>query len=267
MKTIVIKLGGSVLVDDNSYRAYGCLLRDRLSAEPGSRFVVVVSARFGETDALLASARSMSSAVDAPTLDLLWSTGEIKSAALLALALQEAGVRASALDVHQTGIRRVRDLDIDAAALRRALRRCDVVVIPGFLASGRGGAVVSLGRGGSDLTAVAVAAALNADCCELMKDVPGYFTADPHHVADAAHIPEIDYERALEMARDGCDLVQAAALENAQRAYLKLVIRAADDPRITTVAARVNRSRRNARSAPNDDTQIFDGDRAQRATC
>jgi aspartate kinase len=267
MKTIVIKLGGSVLVDHGSYRAYARLLRDRLREEPGSRFVVVVSARFGETDALLAVARSMSSAVDTATLDLLWSTGEIKSAALLALALQEAGVRGGALDVHQAGIRRIRELDVDATALRRALRRYDVVVIPGFLASGRGGTVVSLGRGGSDLTAVGVAAALDASRCELVKDVPGYFTADPHRVADAAHIPEIDYERALLMARDGCDLVQTAALETAQRAGLTLVIRAANDQRVTVVAAPVNPPRRNARSAPNDDRQRFDGDPVQRATC
>jgi aspartate kinase len=176
-------------------------------------------------------------------------------------------VRGGALDVHQTGIRRIRELDVDASALRRALRRYDVVVIPGFLASGRGGAVVSLGRGGSDLTAVAVAAALDANRCELVKDVPGYFTADPHCVADVAHIPDIDYERALEMARDGCDLVQTAALETAQRAGLTLVIRAANDSRVTIVAAPANRPRRNARSAPSDGTQIFDGDPAQRATC
>jgi aspartate kinase len=155
MKTIVVKLGGSVLVDESSYRACAQLVRDRLSEDPASRFVVVISARFGETDDLLALARSIGGKPDAATLDLLWSTGEIKSAALLALALQDTGVRAVALDVHQAGIRRTRDLDVDATPLRRALRRHDVVVVPGFLAAGRGGVVVSLGRGGSDLTAVA----------------------------------------------------------------------------------------------------------------
>jgi aspartate kinase len=235
MTLIVLKLGGSVLVDLASYGRCARLLRDRLREEAETRFVVVVSAQFGETDALLALARSVAGEPDPATLDLLWSTGEIKSAATLALSLQALGVRAVALDVHQTGIRRLGDLDVDPLPLRRALSCHDVVVVPGFLAADRESSVVSLGRGGSDLTAVAVAAALDADRCELLKDVPGYFASDPNRDAGAAHIASIDYERALEMANDGCDLVQAAALERAQHAGLVLVIGAANDPRQTLV--------------------------------
>ena len=234
-RTVVLKLGGSVLVDLAAYRDCARLLRDRLSAERDTRFVIIVSARFGETDALLATAKAIVGEPDAETLDLLWSTGEIQSAAILALCLHAVGVRAAALDVHQTGIRRLDALVVDPAPLRAALAHHDVVIVPGFLAVSRGNAVVSLGRGGSDLTAVAVAAALDADRCELMKDVPGYFTADPNRVADAEHLPAIDYERALRMAHDGCDLVQAAALDAAREAGLTLVIRAAQDSRYTTV--------------------------------
>ena len=235
---IVLKLGGSVLGKLPSYQACACLIRDRLRNEAGSRFVVVVSARCGETDELLALARAVADPPDPPTLDLLWSTGEIRSAATLALCLHAEGVRAVALDVHQTGIRRIDRLDVDPAPLRRALDAYDVVIVPGFLASGHDDAVVTLGRGGSDLSAVALAAALPAERCELVKDVPGYFTTDPNRRADAQHLSAIDYERALTMAQEGCDLVQPAALEAARRAGLTLVIRAAHDPQHTIVSER-----------------------------
>jgi aspartate kinase len=238
LRMTVLKLGGSVLRDLPSYRSCACFVRDRLHGEAGSRFVLVVSARFGETDELLALATSVSSMPDPRTLDLLWSTGEIRSAATLAFCLQALGVRAAALDVHQAGIRRTEVLHVDPTPLRRALETHDVVIVPGFLASGRDDAVVTLGRGGSDLSAVAIAAAIPADRCELLKDVPGYFTADPNHDAHAEHLSNIDYDRALRMAREGCDLVQTDALDAARRAGLTLVIRAAHDPRHTTVTAR-----------------------------
>jgi aspartate kinase len=234
-RTTVVKLGGSVLRDLSSYQSCARFIRDRLGSQAGSRFVIVVSARFGETDELLSLAKSLSAAPDDATLDLLWSTGEIRSVATLALCLQALGVRAAALDVHQTGIRRIGRIDVDPAPLRRALEDHDVVIAPGFLASDDGGQVVTLGRGGSDLSAAAIAAALQADRCELLKDVPGYFTADPNHDVHAEHLPAIDYHRALQMAAEGCDLVQAEALETARRAGLTLVVGAAHDPRHTVV--------------------------------
>lgn len=240
-RVVVIKLGGSVLLDLACYRAQAALLRDRLGAEPATRIVAVVSAQSGETDALLSVARAIAGQPDAAALDLLWSTGEIRSAATLALCLHREGVRASALDVHQTGIRREPHdgglrVRVDAAPLRGALARHDVVVVPGFLAAAPGDAVVSLGRGGSDLSAVAIAAALGADRCELMKDVPGYFTADPNRNPSAAHIPALGYARALHLARGGCDLVQEAALDCARRAGLTLVIRSVHDSRQTILS-------------------------------
>jgi aspartate kinase len=239
-RTVVLKLGGSVLRDLRAYHAHAVLLRDRLAADPAVRVVAVVSAQHGETDALLALAREITPAANGAALDLLWSTGEVRSAAMLALCLQRAGVAAAALGVHQSGVWRAPDrppacVRVDPAPLRRALARHSVVVVPGFLATERGGAIVSLGRGGSDLSAVAIAAALGAHRCELMKDVPGYFTADPNHDAGAEHLPAIDYGRALRMARAGCDLVQEAALESARRAGLALVIRSATDVRHTLV--------------------------------
>jgi len=224
----------------SSYHSCACFIRDRLRREAGCRLLVVVSARFGETDELLSMATSISQSPDVGTLDLLWSTGEIKSAATLALALHAVGVDAAALDVHQTGINHIEHLAVDPAPLRRALGMHEVVIVPGFLAAGRAGAVVTLGRGGSDLSAVVTAAAIGADRCELVKDVPGYFTRDPRQHADAQHLPAIDYERALRMARDGCDLVQTAAVDAARRARLTLVIRATHDARHTLISENDN---------------------------
>ena len=108
------------------------------------------------------------------------------------------------------------DAQVRPLRLRALLADHDVVVVPGFLARGGGDAIVSLGRGGSDLTAVLLAAGLGAARCELLKDVPGYFTADPKRDPDARPIPSLAYARALEMADDGCELVQRHALEAAR---------------------------------------------------
>lgn len=237
----VIKVGGSVLTDGAAYRRAATFVAARLREDPDERLVVVVSAEYGVTDALLATAREIVEVPDPATLDLLWSTGELRSAALLALHLQSLGVRAAALNVHQTGLT---EPDVDAGtgriAVRRlrlaaALARCDVVVAPGFLARGDGDAVVSLGRGGSDLTAVLLAAGLGARQCELVKDVPGYFSTDPHLDVAAAHLPHVPFEQALAMADAGCDLVQRQALETARERRLPIVVRAIDSDTRTLV--------------------------------
>jgi aspartate kinase len=119
------------------------------------------------------------------------------------------------------------DLTLNPLPLRAALQRCAVVVVPGFLAVSRQ-QVVTLGRGGSDWSAVALAAALGATRCELIKDVPGYFTADPGESPDAALIDHLTYATALSMADAGCPLVQRQAIDHAQRHQLPLVIRSVD---------------------------------------
>ena len=153
---------------------------------------------------------------------------------LLPLALRAAGLSATGLNVHQTGLRvdatgaaSVDNLVLNPLALRAALGRHDVVVVPGFLATCRQ-QVVTLGRGGSDWSAVALAAALQASRCELIKDVPGYFTADPKTGSDAALIEALDYSTALEMADAGCPLVQRQAIDHARRAQLPLIVRSFD---------------------------------------
>ncbi len=228
----VIKIGGSVLRNAADYRRAAAFLTARLDEYPGERLVAVVSAEYGATDALLSAAREIVAEPDPATLDLLWSTGELRSAALLALQLQARGIRAAAVNVHQTGLLEpdgrhgARHVHVRTLRLAAALAAHDIVVAPGFLARGSGDAVVSLGRGGSDLTAVLLAAGLGARRCELVKDVPGYYSADPNVDPSAAHLPSLDFDRALAMADAGCDLVQRQALEAARERRLPLVVRA-----------------------------------------
>ena len=240
---IVLKIGGSVLTGPKAYARTAKWLQQSCDGPLGfgAPVMVVVSAENGVTDRLLADAQAICPSPDTRALDLLWSTGELRSAALLALHLQARGVPARALNVHEAGLR-AGDASLGARTegLTRALESHAVVIVPGFLATEAGGAIVSLGRGGSDLSAVTLAAAVGADRCELIKDVAGYFTADPATSADAAHIPFIDFEAALAMAAAGCDLVQAAALEAARALGVRLVIRTTDAAGRRTIVERVS---------------------------
>ncbi|MEX2270363.1 MAG: hypothetical protein WD690_02760 [Vicinamibacterales bacterium] len=231
---VVVKIGGSVLTGPKAYSRAARWLRARVFGPP---LLVVVSAENGVTDRLLAEARTISPHPDTRALDLLWATGEQRSAALLTLHLQTLGVPACALNAHETGLYQRGDaLAVRTRHLRRALETHAVVVVPGFLATSPSRAIVSLGRGGSDLSAVALAAALGAGRCELIKDVPGYFTADPARDPAARHIPRLDVDTAIRMADAGCDLVQGRALGAARLAGLELLIRTTGaDTRHTTV--------------------------------
>lgn len=231
----VIKLGGSIFSGPISYRRAARFIGRRLAANPEENLVAVVSAQNGETDALLREAQAIVTEPGDAALDLLWSTGELRSVARLALHLQAAGIRTAALDVRQTGLRiaarglGVARAEFDPASIRKALVAHRVVIVPGFLASDDSGAVVTLGRGGSDLTAVLLAAGLGASRCELIKDVPGYFTDDPNVNAGAQHLPRLSFAQALAMAEAGCDLVQRAALQAAERCDLPIVVRSLEE--------------------------------------
>lgn len=238
----VLKIGGSVLTGPQAYRRVAAFIGEQLCARPGERIIAVVSARHGTTDALLASARDIAADPDPALVDLLWSTGETESAALLALCLQAYGVRATAVNVHQTGLLEPERGASPGRSSVRPLRLLsllgdhDVVVAPGFLARGAGDRVVSLGRGGSDLTAVLLAAALGAERCELVKDVPGYFTGDPKRDPEARPLERLSYARAIEMADAGCELVQRHALLAARDRVVPLVVRSLGQQASTVVS-------------------------------
>ncbi len=223
----VHKYGGSVLRGRNSF---GGVIADVARAVAAGRSVVaVVSAFEGTTDSLVSRARAVASRPEVEALDLVLSTGEVESAALLALALNEADCPARVLNPFQIGIETdgahgaARVTRIDPATIFTRLSSAPVVVVPGFLGRGPNGALTTLGRGGSDLSAIALAAALGAERLDLVKDVPGYFSADPAIVPDAVHRPRLDLGDALELARRGNDLVQARALERASRFVVRSV--------------------------------------------
>jgi aspartate kinase len=223
---IVLKIGGSVLIGADAYRRAAAFVRS-LGTDPGVRVVAVVSAEHGHTDALLAEARGLAEHPDPDVLALLWSTGELRSVALLTLALHATGVCASALNVHECGVRVARHtshVDLNTLTIRAALGQSPVVIVPGFLATS-GPRVVTLGRGGSDLSAVLLAAALKASRCVLLKDVDGYYTDDPRRCAGAELIRELSYDDALTMADAGCPLVHRQAIVEARERRVHLVVR------------------------------------------
>ena len=239
----VIKIGGSVLTGPAAYRRAAAFLEQQLARHPGGKILAIVSAEHGLTDALFTTACELAPEPDQEALDLLWSTGELRSVALLVLALHHLGIRAAVANVHQTGIVSARSphglprrSTIRSLRLRSLLAAADIVVAPGFLARVEGDGVASLGRGGSDLSAVLLAAGLGAERCELLKDVPGYFDADPNEHPDAAHIGALEYDDAIRIAAGGCDLVQLNALEAARELNVPLLIRAMDQELTTVVS-------------------------------
>jgi len=222
----IVKLGGSVLTGLAAYRQAASFLKSE-GGDGAWRLVAVVSAEYGHTDALAREASELAATPDPAALDLLWSTGELRSVALLTLALRAAGVSAAGLNAHEAGLRSLVDTDaigFGGLALRAALARHRVVVVPGFLAT-RFQQIVTLGRGGSDLSAVLMAEALGADRCVLIKDVDGYFTSDPATHNDATPIESLTYTHALAMADANCPLVQRQALAAAERANVPLIVR------------------------------------------
>lgn len=203
----------------------------------------MVSAQKGLTDELERLAHGIKESPNPRTLDLLWSTGEMRSVALLTLHLEELGVPAVGLNVHERGLRysgpdqaeaKVQSL---SSQLHYAFDQHSMVVVPGFFGTLTSGTIVSLGRGGSDLSAVLLTHELEAERCELIKDVPGYFTEDPDTTPDAERMSSISYERAIEMAQRGCELIQPVALEAAREHSLKLVVRGLGDETPGTVVS------------------------------
>jgi aspartate kinase len=185
----------------------------------GHQVVVVVSAMSGETNRLLELAKAMTEQLAARELDVLLSTGEQVTIALLAMALIDRGSKARSYTGHQVHIRtdsshnKARILDIDKARVQQDLDAGNIVVIAGFQGQDEHGNITTLGRGGSDTTAVAMAAALKADECQIYTDVDGVYTTDPRVVPAARRLARITFEEILEMASLGSKVLQIRAVE------------------------------------------------------
>ena len=238
-RIVVMKLGGSILVCPKAYKRAAIFVRNRLRTHPDEKLVIVVSAQEGTTDKLERTAKKIASNPHTVALDLLWSTGEIRSVAILALELQAFDIQAAPLNIRQAGLRVSADGNLDLNFRRTTrcnpgklfsiLEKYPVVIVPGFFATDSEDAITSLGRGGSDLTAVLLAESLQACRCELIKDVPGYFTSDPHKNSEASPISQLTFAEALEFADNGCDLIQRKAIETAKSCALPLVIRSLNE--------------------------------------
>jgi aspartate kinase len=193
--------------------------------------VVIVSAMAGETDRLLALARQVHPRPDRRETDVLVATGEQVSVALLALAIKEAGGQAISFLGHQIHIHtdsaytRARIHHVDASRLFEAIGQDQIPVVAGFQGIDEAGNITTLGRGGSDTSAVAVAASLKADVCEIYTDVDGVFTADPNICADARKIGRISYEEMLELASLGAKVLQIRSVEVASKYRVPVHVR------------------------------------------
>jgi len=223
VQLVVQKFGGSSLAEaDQIRRVAQRIARARAS---GADLVVIVSAMGDTTDELLALAAAITDEPDARELDMLLATGEHQSATLVSMALHALGVKAISLTGAQAGITtdeshgRARIANVEPRRVRNELDKGNVVIVAGFqgLKSGSAddgvGETTTLGRGGSDTTAVALAAALRADRCQIFTDVRGIYTADPRLVTDARQLPVIGYEEMLELAQQGAQVMQVRAVE------------------------------------------------------
>ncbi|MBW2733660.1 MAG: aspartate kinase [Deltaproteobacteria bacterium] len=242
MSVIVQKYGGSSVAD--AQRLQRVARRVMNTVEAGHKVVVVISAMGSTTDDLQRLAGEISQSPPRRELDMLLSAGERISAALLAMALHEGGCDAVSFTGSQCGIitthrhTNARILEVRPYRVQDELDDGKVVIIAGYQGVSYKREVTTLGRGGSDTTAVAMAAALGAEHCEICSDVDGVYTADPHREGDSRHLPEVSYEQMLELSQYGAKVLNAQAVEFARRQRIVIYARATDgSQRVTRIAA------------------------------
>ena len=229
MALYVKKFGGSSVATPEKMRN---IARRVLSErQPGDQIVIVVSAMGDSTDDLLTLAGQVTKEHYGREMDMLLTTGEQVSIALMALTFQAMGVPAVSLTAAQAGIlaegaySKADIVDIRPDRVFRELADGKIVIVAGFQGVNRDGDVVTLGRGGSDTTAVALAGAMHADMCEIFTDVDGVYSADPRYVPDAVKIDEITNEEMLEMARLGAGVMQPKSVEMGMRYHIPIHVR------------------------------------------
>jgi len=226
---IVQKYGGTSVADTGRIKAVAERVAAR--AREGDMVIVVVSAMAGETDKFVGFAHEITDTPDEREMDLLLSSGERITSALMAMAIQDLGLESMSFTGRQVGIitdsahTKAMIEHIEAGRLRAALDDGKVPVVAGFQGIDEFSDVTTLGRGGSDTTAVAIAAALNADLCEIYTDVEGVFTADPRIVPDARKMDRISYDEMLEMASLGAKVLHGRSVEFAKKYNVPLVVR------------------------------------------
>lgn len=226
---IVQKYGGTSVGDVDRIRKVAERIAN--SQRAGHEIVVVVSARSGVTNDLIARAKALHPNPNEREMDLLLAVGEQETIALVAMALHALGVSAVSRTGAQAGIltdpshTRARIMKISGGDIEQQLKDGNVVIVAGFQGANLDGQTTTLGRGGSDLSAIAMAAALKADLCQIFTDVEGVFTADPRIVPTARKLTEISYEEMLELASSGSKVMQTRAVKFAQKYGVRFEVR------------------------------------------
>jgi len=226
---VVMKFGGSSVENIDKMKNVAKKIEEKVYS--GVRPVVVLSAMGDTTDKLINMAKKASDNPDSRELDLLLSTGEIQSVALMTMILKDKGYNAISISGDQLKIitnkkhGQARIEDMNTSLISRYVNKGYIPVVAGFQGVNRTGEITTLGRGGSDLTAIALAYSLGADICELYKDVDGIFTADPAIVKYAQPVKELSWEEMIELSRHGSQVLQARAAEFARKYGVKVVVK------------------------------------------
>ena len=229
MARIVQKFGGTSVADIDRIRHVA--QRVKAEVDAGNQVAVVVSAMSGVTDQLIGYVTAVTPLFDAREYDTVVSSGEQISSGLLALALQDIGIEARSwqgwqIPIHTDGVHaKARITGVDTKQLEERLAAGQVAVVPGFQGLSPLNRITTLGRGGSDTTAVALAAALGADRCDIYTDVEGVYTCDPRVVAKARKLDRITYEEMLEMASLGAKVLQTRSVEMAMKHRVRVQVR------------------------------------------
>jgi len=221
LKNIIVQKFGGTSVGSTERIAHVAKIIE--AASKNSKVIVVVSAMSGETDRLIELSKSFSSSPNKREFDALISTGEKVSASLLAMALESEGISAKSYSAFQVSLKttsqfsKAKILDIDKQRMQKILEDDNVPIITGFQGITEGGDVTTLGRGGSDTTAVAIAAAVDAKRCDIYTDVDGIYTTDPNLVPSAKKLEQISMEGMLELSGQGAKVIQIRAVEFANK--------------------------------------------------
>ena len=226
---VVQKYGGTSVGDVDRIRKVAA--RIARAVENGDKVAVAVSAMGKMTDELVAKAKAMTNRPSRREMDVLLTTGEQQSIALVTMALQDMGIKAQSLTGRQAGFltdgqfSRARIVEVNPAKMLEAFEEVDVCVIAGFQGVDVDGNINTLGRGGTDTTAVAVAAALNARECEIYTDTEGVYTTDPHMISSARKLDEVDYDEMLELASLGAGVLHPRSVWYARRYGVTIHVR------------------------------------------
>lgn len=246
MSLIVQKFGGTSVADAACIRRVAGIIADTYRG--GSELVVVLSAQGDTTDELLEKAAEISKRPSKRELDMLLSTGEQVSISLMAMCLEGMGIPAVSLTGWQIGLKTNSDYSnarikhVAEERIRKELGRGKVVLVAGFQGINKSGDITTLGRGGSDTSAVAIASALYADKCQIFTDVDGVFTADPRKVKNAKKLDEITYDEMLELASLGAQVLHPRSVELAKKHHMQLEVLSSFTAKPGTIVKEVTRN-------------------------